>query len=69
MRPVKIPAGVGRGLADDLKVANNPDLNPLALLKCLPAASGIALDTGNGIQDVPKALFEIPHRGIASRST
>jgi hypothetical protein len=49
MRIVKISAELCRGLADDLEVMNNPDLDQFVPVEGIPASGRVTLDAGDRI--------------------
>src|SRR2546425_11748347 len=56
-------------LADDCEMSHEPPLQELVALESPSSADRIALDTTDGIQDIPKPLPGISHSGTASWRT
>jgi hypothetical protein len=51
---MEVAAQATRGLADNLKVMDDPDLNKLVVLEGRTTSIRVALYRGNGLQDVPE---------------
>ena len=58
-----------KGLAENLKMPDNPVLDQLLVLEDLTSTPRVAVDALNGLQRIAKALSMISQRGTASRST